>query len=537
MTGYRPQFRERVGTTIAEKYLLRNLLGIGGMAAVFEAENTWTGGRVAIKLLTTDEEDGHERSTRFMQEARAATRVSHPNIVQVFDMGRDPEDGSLFIVQEFLTGQDLRSLLDERQKLSVRTAVQIMVPVMDGLRAAHEQGIVHRDIKPANIFLSRTSNGDILPKVIDFGVVKIASSEGLTKTGTTIGTPEYMSPEQAHGDKSIDKQTDVWSTAVVLWEMIAGHAPFANDNYHQLLVKIIWEDAPRLDKAVPGLPAGFADVLHRALVRDRIERYPDMPAFIEALLSCSGLANEPWMAALATAYGPRRVAPGPHDVTGFMAMPSSPDAPMAIKLPEIEDSTSPMPFAGPEAKTIELDVSDVKSPSARAPSVPPERTPTVQIAPSAEGSSNVRRAIFIALALVFAASLGAALAWRMPRGNHASPSATAPTVTALPPAVHPTLSAPTLTPAASPASPSTAPVAVPAPSPVPAPTLEPEPEPVAPTPIDAAPPAVTAPPRQRPHRGASSAARTQRSNPSPPATTPRGRVRRTRNGSPILGVP
>ncbi len=424
-----------MGTTLAEKYALKQLLGVGGMAAVFEAENTWTGRRVAIKLLTADldGDDEEEKTARFMQEARAATRVEHPNIVQILDMGRDAQDGSLFIVEEYLTGQDLRALLDGRKKLAVRSALEIMIPVMDALREAHTLGIVHRDIKPANIFLARNANGEIQPKVIDFGVVKMASSDGITKTGTTIGTPEYMSPEQAHGDKTIDQQTDVWSTAVVLWEMIAGRCPYENENYHALLVKIVWEETPRLEKWVPDLPRGFADVLHKALQRDRSQRYPDMRAFLDAVLGCASLKNEPWMQALAGAYAPKRSMPGMNEVTGFISVPSRPPPPM-ISPPADIDRTTAL-FAPPNAETMEIDALDLATstgPSSAARELDGRPSPTPS--PTKRSSSRVtKKGLAISLALGLAGAIGAALAMRTPTAP--APHATVPLATPSPPIV------------------------------------------------------------------------------------------------------
>jgi serine/threonine-protein kinase len=551
MAGFRPQFRDRVGTTLAEKYALKHLLGVGGMAAVFEAENTWTGRRVAIKLLTADLDDDDEKATRFMQEARAATRVEHPNIVQILDMGRDDDDGSLFIVEEYLTGQDLRSLLDGRSKLPLRSALEIMIPVMDALRAAHARGVVHRDIKPANIFLAQLPTGEIVPKVIDFGVVKMSSSDGITKTGTTIGTPEYMSPEQAHGDKTIDQQTDIWSSAVVLWEMLAGRCPYENENYHALLVKIIWEATPRIDSVIRDLPAGFADVLHKALERDRAARYPDMRAFIDAVLAVSSLQREPWMQALAGAYAPKRSLPRPNEVTGFISVPSRPPPPMASSPADVEPTTAM--YAPPNAKTIEIDTSDLTSATTGPKSAPAVATldpsrPTPTPPPATRSSPRVtKRGLIISLALGLAGAIGAALALRTSTGPVETPRTVHPT-TAAPTPIVPVPSGPaTPTPRtatanahpatrpdsprapANPRTPEPAASATPARAEAPAPATrgaheDEAPDEVAPAP---SPPHASSPARRNARRNP----RTRHHN------TVRPTAHHTRNGAPILSVP
>jgi len=264
------------------------------MGAVYAAENTWTRRSVALKLLHPEFARSREVAERFMQEAQLASQLRHPNIVDVLDLGQDPGDGSLYIVQELLQGNDLRTVLDASGRVDVQSALDVALPLMGALALAHRRGVVHRDIKPENIFIAGDEHGESTPKLIDFGISK-ATAQGrddrnLTQAGTLVGTPNYMSPEQARGDANLDGQTDVWSLGVVLYEMLSGKLPFDAPNQNVLMVKIIMEPAPRIESVAPDLPAALAEVVHTALANDRSARYPDMLTFAAALIGCSDAA-------------------------------------------------------------------------------------------------------------------------------------------------------------------------------------------------------------------------------------------------------
>ncbi len=281
-----PAYNSRVGQIIGGKYRVLRLVGAGGMGAVYEAENAWIKRRVAIKVLRPELLRSNEAVQRFTQEAQAATSIEHPNIVYVLDMGQEPSDGSLYIVQEYLTGIDLRRRLEHDKRLSVQEVLSTLVPIMSALMAAHDRGIVHRDIKPENIFLSRGTGGEIVPKLIDFGVSKIMDAAGAlakTQTGTALGTPYYMSPEQGRGDSTIDARTDVWSVGAVLFELLAGAPPFDAANYNLLVLKILTERPPRIETMAPGIPADLAAIVHGALEPDRDRRFASMRDFRDAL--------------------------------------------------------------------------------------------------------------------------------------------------------------------------------------------------------------------------------------------------------------
>jgi serine/threonine protein kinase len=282
------------GRLVAGKYRLQKLLGAGGMGAVYEAANTWTGRRVAIKLLLPELATREDVVPRFLQEARAASQLRHESIVDVLDMGRDGDDGALYIVQELLSGLDLRARLDRDGALSASECCAVVAPILRALEVAHAAGVIHRDIKPENIFLSTTSEQNTVPKLIDFGIAKILDTEpGValhkTKTGTALGTPYYMSPEQARGDTAVDARADLWSMGAVLFELCVGHRPFEASTFTLLVVKILTEDAPRADVANPAVSRALADVIAKALARDRDQRFSSAREMHDALVAaCSG---------------------------------------------------------------------------------------------------------------------------------------------------------------------------------------------------------------------------------------------------------
>jgi serine/threonine-protein kinase len=274
---------------IGGKYRVVSLLGRGGMGEVYECENTWTRRRVALKLLKpADEEGGADSLRRFAREAQAAAQLQHPNIVDVLDMGQDEALNRPFIVQEFLQGEDLRrALRGAGGRLAVEQCYGVIVPVMEALTFAHERGVIHRDIKPDNIFLSQTPKG-VVPKLIDFGIAKVADhdeSMRRTSTGTMLGTPSYMSPEQARGDSAIDARTDVWSLGVVLYEMLSGFKPYAAANTNVLVAMILRDEPTPLLHVVPAMPPALAAVVMRAVCRDLDQRWASVQHFHDALVT------------------------------------------------------------------------------------------------------------------------------------------------------------------------------------------------------------------------------------------------------------
>jgi hypothetical protein len=269
---------------VAGRYEVRRALGSGGMGVVYEAENTWTRRRVALKVLPADRAADPMVVERFMREARTTASLRHPNVVDVLDMGQDPADGSLFIVQELLQGEDLRAYLEREGPVDERRARELIVPALRGLAAAHAAGIVHRDIKPANLFLARGPEGEMVIKVIDFGIAREATTDARhrTETGVTIGTPAYMAPEQLRAQKDVGPAADVWSVGVVLHELLTGDTPYPSDNYNVLVHRVLSGEAPPLDVTLRAAPT-LRPIIARCLAHDPAARYPDAAALLAAL--------------------------------------------------------------------------------------------------------------------------------------------------------------------------------------------------------------------------------------------------------------
>ncbi|MBK7580868.1 MAG: serine/threonine protein kinase [Myxococcales bacterium] len=306
------------GRVIAGKYQLMRLLGEGGMGAVYEALHTTTHKRCAVKLLITPELAAHPGIVkRFFREAKASSIAESDHIVQVFDSGTDPADSLPYMVMELLSGQDLDALLKTAGAVEPAAAVKLVLQAATGLAKAHERGIVHRDIKPANLYLTQRDNGEITVKLLDFGIAKVKmenfaeTSQGLTKSGSMMGTPLYMSPEQARGKKDIDSHTDVWSLGVVLYVLLAGELPYNSDTLGDLLVAIITTDPPLLQDRAPWVPPEIAEVVHRAMHREPGRRYADAAQLRDALAAISPGGSRLYASDLVSVSGASKASVAP----------------------------------------------------------------------------------------------------------------------------------------------------------------------------------------------------------------------------------
>jgi serine/threonine protein kinase len=281
---------------VGSKFVLLRQIGQGAVGAIFEAEDTWIGRRVALKVLHPHVARHPDVMWRFRREARAAASIEHPNIVSVLEVGQR-RDGSYYIVQELLEGTSLRRHLEERGQLAVDEALEILVPIMGALVAAHRKDIIHRDIKPENILLARSATGEITPKLIDFGIARMQNQSGEldTEVGMLLGTPSYMSPEQAQG-WPISAGTDVWAVGAVMYELLSGQRPFKAPSAALVVEKIRSERPARITGLVATLPLEIADIVHTALERDPGQRFPSMAAFLRAVLEYTGVTDPTFMA-------------------------------------------------------------------------------------------------------------------------------------------------------------------------------------------------------------------------------------------------
>lgn len=280
-----PHTEYLAGAVIADRYKLVRPLGRGGMGVVWVAHSLVLGVDVALKLIHSDL-GGSTGATRMAREAHAAARLGHPAMVRVFDFGwtsrADP-----FLVMELVQGESLGSILRRELRLPAIQAVQMLLPLADGLRSAHDKGIVHRDVKPDNILVARDEFGRQQPKLLDFGIAKVDQQQAnedrkLTQQGVALGSPEYMSPEQALGREDIDHRTDVWALCVVLYESITGQMPWDRPNYNALMQAII-HDPPAATTTFSAGDAALWRVIERGLQKNPQNRWASMTELGEAL--------------------------------------------------------------------------------------------------------------------------------------------------------------------------------------------------------------------------------------------------------------
>ena len=272
---------------IVGKYRLVGLIGTGGMGEVYEALHEEIGKRVAVKFLHSDVAHDPEAVARFKREAQAAAAIGHKSIIDVYDIGT-VDDGSLFLVMEFLEGRSLGDLLEDRERLSVSSAVYVVAQVLSALDVAHRKGIVHRDLKPDNIFL--VPSGQPWPdvKLLDFGISKIVNpsrpEERLTQTGMVMGTPYYMAPEQARGLKDHNHQVDLYAMGVILYECLTGTVPFEAENALALFQALLHDPVVPPKELREDLPSELNDIVLRAMARDPDDRYPNVGDLGKALI-------------------------------------------------------------------------------------------------------------------------------------------------------------------------------------------------------------------------------------------------------------
>lgn len=270
------------GEVVRDRYHLIRPLGQGGFGRVWVAHDTVLDVNVALKILYTTEDTPKALWDRLLQEARSAARFRHPAIVRVFDFGETERDDP-FVAMELLDGETLYDMIQRETRLPGPRAIQLLLPIADALHTAHSKGVVHRDVKPENVFISVDELGRLHPKLLDFGIARHTDIDRkLTAQGAVIGTPDYMSPEQARGEAAADARTDIWSFCVMIYECVTGQMPFQGENYNALLNAIIRGD-PKPAHLLAGGDADLWRVIERGLKKEPDERWESMRALGEAL--------------------------------------------------------------------------------------------------------------------------------------------------------------------------------------------------------------------------------------------------------------
>lgn len=340
---------DRTGQSLLGKYELTRMLGKGGMGEVWEGEHSLTGRRVAVKILADNYLQNKKVVARFGREARAASSVHHDGIVEILDQDRTP-DGVPFLVMEFLEGESVGERIRKRGKLPQDDALAIMLPLLDALDAAHQAGIIHRDLKPDNVFILPGARGEERIKILDFGISQKSDEieHRLTQEGSVLGTPHYMSPEQAKGEAGIDARVDVYAAGVMFYECIVGDVPFDAGNYNALLQIILGQPPPSPRSRGADISPAVEQVLLASMDKDRKRRPPSARAFHDLLLE-AGVQEDDAML----------------DVeTWSFTTPSEPPPP--IDFGDMQDS-EPAPAPAPKGKTPPGGMfSEVEPPSSSA---------------------------------------------------------------------------------------------------------------------------------------------------------------------------
>jgi len=393
------------------RYRIVQLIGEGGMGAVYEAVHPGLKKRVAIKVLLPRIAERHDARVRFLREGEAASRINHPNVVSVFDVGEDNDVP--YLVMEFLEGRTLDDLLARRGALDLSDAVSLFLPIMAAVAAGHDCGVVHRDLKPQNIFLAQGRRGEPVPKVLDFGVSKLLDHDGppVTRTDTMLGTACYMSPEQARGARNVDARSDQFTLGLILYEMMTGRRAYRGENDLEILYNAAGGTIQPAQELRPDLPQQVYGLLSRMLATAPAERFPGLREAARVLLPFAG---ENQRTALAADFDAQA-----------HAVPN-------VEAPVGSAGTAVFPVIPPRAEDSTLRHAAIQS---KRPAGPASGRPI---------SPRTKLAGALAIATV---ALGVALAWRAGPAGSKSATATRPVPAATPaPPIEKTVSGPVVRP-------------------------------------------------------------------------------------------
>ena len=397
------------GKVVAGKYRLNQLLGSGGMAEVWSATNTFTERQLAIKFMSPQVARTSEAAARFLKEAKVSARINHPNIIEIHDVGQT-DQGQLFLVMELLTGFPLEvALRRQNPPMTLYEFAIVMVEVGDALAAAHKSGIVHRDLKPTNIFLHKPRDGSPMPKLLDFGVSKFLEDDqnhALTIAGTVLGSPLYMSPEQARGESQLDGRTDVFAFGAILFEALCGYRAYEAKNFNALIVKIATTKPRSIDECAPHVPESLRAITRGCLevdLKKRIQTFEDVTGRLRTML-------------------PELEASGQRLPLPFTTT-SAVDDEVTNALPVLRASDRPPVLAYPPLSLSGCVPPDTAVPQLSGKSGPSWHTPSPSYASITVSTPRPRSTAWIALGaagmIVVALGAGVGLGWKSRGGGNA----------------------------------------------------------------------------------------------------------------------
>ncbi len=402
-----------LGTTIDGRYLIEGVLGEGGMGVVYVGKHKVIGKRVAIKVLRGEMARDSEITERFLQEARAASSIGNPHIIDISDFGTLP-DGSTYFVMEYLIGGNLSAAMEKAKPLSVPRLLHIAKQIASGLGAAHDAGIVHRDLKPDNVMLVTRGGGDggkDFVKILDFGIAKVGGEASrLTRAGSVFGTPHYMSPEQAAGTQ-VDLRTDIYALGIILYEMASGKVPFDADNFMGILTQHMYKAPVPLLALVPApeIPPALDAIIQKCLTKKVEGRYPSMmalladiemlergetPAALGEMMARSGGFNIP------ADYFRASAMPAPVPATPD-GVPKKGKAPLLIAMAAVATlgiAALAVTLARPTSTRAEggaISALPTQPPPVAVPAAPPAPPASVPAAPSAPAPSVLHVAVVV----------------------------------------------------------------------------------------------------------------------------------------------
>ena len=267
------------GQLINDRYEIEKLVGEGGMANVYLARDTILDRKVAVKVLRGDLAGDEKFVRRFQREALSASSLSHPNIVEIYDVGED--EGNFYIVMEYIEGKTLKQLIKKRGVLSLPEAIDIMLQLLDALASAHDSYIIHRDIKPQNIMIKESG----LVKITDFGIAMALNSAQLTQTNSVMGSVHYLPPEQASG-KGSTIRSDIYSLGILMFEMLTGKVPFKGDSAVEIALKHMKEPLPNPKELNPVIPVSVENIILKATAKNPKNRYKDVREMKDDIKTC-----------------------------------------------------------------------------------------------------------------------------------------------------------------------------------------------------------------------------------------------------------